>query len=490
MQLMRRAASGATRVLLRRISDGAARVHVFTGPGNNGGDGWLVAAELSRAGHRVRVTEVEESRTEDARLARTEALPFVSLGPPESPTDEPPTLVVDAILGTGSRGAPRGAVAAGVAAITALQELGATVAALDVPTGLDATTGDAASSVRADLTISFASAKRGQLISRTRCGELVVVDIGISDFVERIPGSAPLLVDSEWVHQRLPRIDAEAHKGTRRRVLMVGGTRGMAGAIALAARAALRSGVGMVRVCVERESVAPLQSSVVEATAVPWPDDDVELPDTLLRWPDALLIGPGFGDDTGARRRAERWLRDWRGPVVVDADALNVFAGDAESLGALLAGRPAVVTPHPAELARLAGIDVRAVLDQRFEIGRAMARTLRAVVLLKGVPTNISAENGDTLVSAAGTPVLATAGSGDLLAGIVATLVAQSDDPLVAAACGAWVHGKAGEIANAGRPIRGVTLADVVDALAHAWRSDRVAEIDGVLAHLPMVGEA
>ncbi len=484
MQLMRRAGLGAARVLLERADDPARRVAVVCcGPGNNGGDGWIVAAALARAGCTVHVREAGDARTVDAATARGEAIPLVSLGEPAAPPD----LVVDALLGTGARGALRGGVAELAAYVNDVGERGATVYALDLPTGVDATTGDVAEgAVRANVTVTFGTVKRGQLIARSACGEIVAIDIGLGSHAELADG-APVLVDERWVASRIPPLAAEAHKGIRRRVLIIGGDRGMAGAVALAARGALRSGVGMVKLCVHEASLAPLQGAVPEATAVTWPSGPPDR--ALAEWPHALLIGPGMGGGDEGRARVAGWLSAWSGPVVLDADALNAFAGDESALGDLLDGRPAIVTPHPLEFARLIGVDLDTVLDERFEIGARLARALHAVVLLKGVPTVVTAPDGTSVVSARGTPALGTAGSGDILGGIAVTLLAQAGDPFSAAACAAFTHGRAGELANAGRPVRGVTLDDVVRSLGLAWSLVSPRGVD-VLAQLPAVGEA
>lgn len=482
MQLMRRAGLGAARAIGEHLApDAGGRAVVCCGPGNNGGDGWIVAAALAGAGMSVHVREAGEVRSADAVTARSEALAHVALGAPL----EPPDVVVDALLGTGARGALRGAIAELAAYVDDARRRGARVVALDLPTGVDATTGEVAEgAVRADLTVTFGTVKRGHLLSRSMCGELLVVDIGLGAHAA-LPDGAPTLVDDGWVARRVPPLPAEAHKGMRRRILVVGGDRGMAGAVALAARGAVRSGVGMVKVCVHEASLAPLQSAVPEATAVPWPDDE---PDpSLLAWPHAVLIGPGLGGGSEGRDRVSAWLSAWSGPVVLDADALNAFAGDESALGDLLDGRPAIVTPHPLEFARLIGVDLDTVLEERFEVGARLARALHAVVLLKGVPTVITAPDGTSMVSARGTPVLGIAGSGDILGGIAVTLLAQSGEPLAAAACAAYAHGRAGEMANAGRSARGVALEDVVQSLGMAWVREAPLA-DGVLAALPSVG--
>jgi NAD(P)H-hydrate epimerase len=479
--LMRRAGHRAAQCISARFprchDDG---VLIFTGPGNNGGDGWVVAAECAGLGIPAKVLAVSEPRTPDAVWAR-------SLVRDASPDVATPAVVVDALLGTGASGAPRNEIADAIHEIATLRGRGASVVALDLPSGLDATTGNAPVSVVADLTVSFGTIKRGQVMRRDICGELVVADIGLESYAAIADGAA-VLIDADWVRERLPGIGARAHKGTRRRLLFVGASPGMAGATILASRAALRSGAGMVRCCAHRDSMVALQSAVPEATVVPWPAHDSGPDAELLEWSHALLIGPGLGLPD-ARRHVETWLRAWPGPTVLDADALTAFGGDLDSLGMLLESRPAVLTPHAGEAARLLGRSIEDVVARPFETAGELSERSRAVVLLKGVPTIVAAPGTVSLISARGTPALATAGSGDVLAGIVTTLLAQCGSAADAAAMGAFVHGRAAELANAGRPVRGVVLADVLAELSEAWRLENDALAEGELAWLPRVGD-
>jgi NAD(P)H-hydrate epimerase len=238
-----------------------------------------------------------------------------------------------------------------------------------------------------------------------------------------------------------------------------------------------------VRLSLAPASVAAAQAAAPEAISGAWPAPDATL-DATFGGANALLIGPGLGRSPATRALVERVLGAGRLPVALDADALNDFEGDAAALGRLLAGRAAVVTPHPAEAARLVGSTPDAVNEARYDVAPALARTLGACVLLKGVPTVIAAPDGRMVVSAAGSPVLAVAGSGDLLSGVVVTLLAQLADPFEAAACAAWAHGRAGELAALGRPARGVTLDDVEARLADAWRFEP-PPLYPVLAELP-----
>ena len=483
--LMQRAGAAAATEIVRRlphlISSG---VLVYTGPGNNGGDGWVLARALTAAGVRVAVMETSAAKTEDAKAERALALPRVA-----TDASGREGIVVDALLGTGSRGAPRDEIARAVPAIAEARARGATVVALDVPSGVDADTGEATVAVHADLTLTFAAVKRGLLAARSHTGTIVVLDIGLGEGREGLPE----LVREHWVRENVPPLGAEAHKGARGRLAIVGGGGGMTGAAVLAARAAMRSGIGLVRLVVPRESLPVVQGAEPHALAHAWPVDEegrAAMHATLSSWAHVLLIGPGLGNTEETREVARTTLSEWRGPVVIDADGLNVFAGDASALGSLCKGRPALLTPHLAEASRLLGEDSATILRDRYAAAHRLATITQATVLLKGVPSIVAAANGRSLVTASGTPALAAAGSGDLLAGISASLLARIPDPVVAGACAAWVHGRAGEIATRGRAPRGVPLSRVLESLELAWSfTPPPPSYPGIL-ELPAVAES
>lgn len=480
LTLMDRAGEGAAAAVVARfgalLADG---VRVYAGAGNNGGDGWVVARHLAGRGVPVEVLEVAEAKTADARAMRERALPGLTGDPlPRA------RVAIDALLGTGARGAPREPVSGAIERLRTERATGARIVALDVPSGLDATTGESHGACPADLTVSFGTVKRGQLVARAIVGELVVVDIGL-----RAPAAPlPELASAEWVRDQIPEIAADAHKGTRRKLAIVGGGEGMAGAAILAAQAALRSGIGMVRVFVHEASLLAVQTAVPSALAARWPSEQEAKSGGALSWADGVLIGPGLGEGDAARQLVERVLRGFEGPAVLDADALNVFRDEGPELGRQLRGRAALLTPHPAEAARLAGASVHEVLDRRFEVPAELAARTRAGVLLKGVPTVIAGVDGRTMVVARGTPALATAGSGDVLAGMAATLLTQLGDPLRAGACAAFVHGRAAELADPHRVTRGVDLGDIVRALGEAWRAWPARPVPPVLLELPAAG--
>jgi ADP-dependent NAD(P)H-hydrate dehydratase / NAD(P)H-hydrate epimerase len=488
--LMQRAGAAAAEELVRRLADRIdGGVLVATGPGNNGGDGWVVAAALHAVGVRVRVVECVAARTPDAvaerenaraaGVATTSDVADLSRGGEQ--------VVVDALLGTGFRAdtPPRGEIADAIARLRELSARGAAIVAMDLPSGVDATTGRNAGGLRCALTITFGTIKRGHLVARADCGDVVVVDIGLGAHA-RAAAERTRLATASWFAATLPPIDAAAHKGTRKKIAIVGGAAGMAGAAILAARAALRSGAGMVRCVVAPESLPAVQEAEPAALAAAWPDDDASAAG-IASWADALLVGPGLGR-ASARVIVERMLRAFAGPVVLDADALNAFAGDVGVLARILGGREALLTPHPAEFGRLTARSVEQVLDDRFELPRRLAAEARAAVLLKGVPTVVAAPAGRSVVVAEGTPVLATGGSGDVLGGIAATLLAQTGDAAIAGALAAFAHGRAAAAVSA-RQVRGYTLDDVLHALPSVWSLAPDVPRPPVLAELPSVGE-
>jgi hydroxyethylthiazole kinase-like uncharacterized protein yjeF len=481
--LMERAGNGAAGEISRRypeqLRDGAI---VFTGPGNNGGDGWVVAGRLARDGVKVTVVESVAAKSPDAVAWKKATVDSVTLA--DRVSDDGVGVAIDALLGTGSEGEPRGKIADGIASINRMRSRGARVAALDLPSGLDATTGSHSTCVVADVTLSFGGVKRGSLLARDCCGEIVALDIGLDDAPDLTDDRLPVLVDGAWVRSRIPPIRYDAHKGTRKHLAIVGAGPGMPGAVVLASRGALRSGIGLVRALVAPGSVGAVLQATPSALISEWPTNQKEISAEISKWADAIVIGPGLGKSKETRELVEKILGDSKVPVLLDADALNVFEGQTATLRKLLAERSALITPHVAEFARLAGVNVEKVLANRFDIGGELATTIGATVLLKGSPTVIFTLAGERFVVARGTAALGTGGSGDILSGIAGTLLAQLTDAATAASCAAWVHGRAAELCEY---VRGTTLEDVLYALPRAWNEGEPTPEPPVLAKLPAV---
>ena len=508
-ELMLQAGTAAAAVVLRECADHLSHgVALFAGAGNNGGDAYVMAAQLARAGIAVRLQASAPPRTTDAQRAAALAAPYLVHGAPTGNE----RLVVDGLLGTGHRGALREEIRANCACLALARDRGAVVVALDLPSGLEASSGEVAEgSVPAGLTLAFGTVKRAHLLRRDHVGQLLLLDIGLRLFGD-VPGDA----DDEawrWAHdlalgamrESMAPADAwQAHKGTRGRVGLAGGDRGMAGAIVLAARAALRSGAGLVHAIVDEASVSAVQSLVPQALAHRWPAPD-ESGHTDVRADaqsdvradaryDALAIGPGLGRGRGSATVMQRLLDLHRGtPLVLDAGALRLAADSAAALGTDPASvlhhwtREAthvVCTPHPGEFARLLGTSLPDSWEERAALLAHFAMRAGCTVLLKGAPTLVATPDGQPLwVVPHGTPMLATGGSGDCLTGIIATLLAQGCGARDAAVLGATVHGRAAERLTLARgTTRGSTLDEVLGELAAVWH-----EIDRPRAHAPGV---
>ena len=457
--LMHRAGEAAARWLHARPERSVA---VYTGPGNNGGDGWVIAGLLRHMGWTVTVHEAAPPRTADAQRAKADAERDGAFPTPAGNE----AVVLDALLGTGATGPAHGGVAAALDALRDARRQARAIIAIDIPTSLDATSGADVGAVPAAHTLTFGSVKQGQLLRRDLTGALHVLDIGL----HAADNMVPRLLTASQVAGLVPSVPPDAYKGTRSRVAIVGGGAGMAGAAILAARGAHMAGAGMVRADVAPQSQLALQVSVPFATARSWPRDGIAGVD--VRWPHAMVIGPGLdGTDAEVRTAVLALLHAWAGPVVLDAGALSAFAmpadderapldediesaaawptaGDARAtpratLRHALRGREALLTPHEGEFVALGGM--LGTPEARFGAPRVFAQTLGATVLLKGVPTVIAAPDGSIRVSATGTPALAMGGTGDLLAGIAGALLAQGLTAADAGAVAAWVHGTAAE---------------------------------------------
>jgi ADP-dependent NAD(P)H-hydrate dehydratase / NAD(P)H-hydrate epimerase len=494
--LMQLAGTAAAQEILRREHDKLrSGALVFTGPGNNGGDGWVVAGFLARSGVEVTVIEAVEARSPDAVAEKDAAIKLVTRRGPDgarSGNGAGAGVVIDALLGTGAEGEPRDAIAESISSINGLRDHGARVVSLDVPSGLNATTGVHSLCVLADVTFTFGGLKRGSLIARDCCGEIVVIDIGIDETeadgspAAKATEALPRLVDGNWVRSHIPPIPFDAHKGTRKHIAIVGGGAGMPGAVVLATQAAARSGAGLLRAFVEHGNADGVLGAVPFALVSEWPLEDSDLSKLISKWADAIVIGPGLGTSETAQKLVGKILSDSSLPVLLDADALNIFDGDIAALGNLLRGRQALITPHVAEFARLAKVTVQKVLDNRFDIGQDMARALNAIVLLKGPPTVIYTPVGERWVAARGTAALGTGGSGDVLSGVAGTFLAQVGDALSAACCAAWIHGRAAELCEY---VRGSTIEDVLYALPRALNESERRVDFPVLTELPAVAK-
>ena len=466
--LMENAGRGAADVIERILADMgasgapcAARVVVVCGQGNNGGDGFVVARHLLSRGFDVScfLTGPSEKVTGDARINHDAYIdlggPCVELAVGADLTSlenqaRGAAITVDALFGTGLARPIEGHLAEVVAIIN---RAGAHRVSLDIPSGLDADTGmPLGSAVRANDTVTFGCLKLGLLTpdGARLAGRVHLVDLGVPAIVLDKVGHVAEVVESKAVASFFSPRPADVHKHAAGSVLCIAGSAGKLGAALLVGRAALRGGAGLVTLASWPEAVDALELRVAELMSARIDRADIAGSlDGALSGKRTVVIGPGLGLDQAARTAVEHVLLRFEGTTIVDADALTLFAGRPEAFA--VASGPIVLTPHPGEAARLLGVKSHEVEQNRAGAVRELAERARATVVLKGARTMIAGASGPLYINTTGNPALATAGAGDVLAGIIAAFacVMPADR---AASCGVHVHGLA---ADRWRALRG-----------------------------------
>jgi NAD(P)H-hydrate epimerase len=488
LKLMEQAGEGVTQAILENFARAAKKgVLVVAGKGNNGGDG-LVAARLLRK---------KRIPCEVALLARKDELSpdaahnlgaYVKLRGKVTEVGETSLgllgeamrgkgLLVDAILGTGTRNAVRGVYAE---AITLMNASGLPIVAVDIPSGLDTDRGmPLGVAIQAEKTVALAYPKLGEVIypGLIYVGDLAVADIGIdSRAVEEVSPNIELL-EREAVRRLVPTRAPDSHKGTYGHVLVMAGSRGKTGAAILACRAAMRAGAGLVTLAAARSLNDIFATSMVEVMTEPLQDngaEEMEPPGDeawrrLLDRKNSLLFGPGIGV-YDATRSALRWLlRNLEMPWVIDADGLTNLVEELDRLRH--AKTPPILTPHPGEMARLIHRDSAIVNQDRVGIARAFAAAHRCHVVLKGARTVIATADGKAFINPTGNPGMASGGMGDVLAGMLAALLGQGLNPEEAMKLGVYLHGFVGDRAAAEKGHIGLIASDIIEGLPAGIRA-------------------
>ena len=479
-----RGAAEAIRALLEELKVGrsGARVVVVCGKGGNGGDGFVVARWLKKWGARVDVLlafpegEIGGDAAEKLReLKRSGLRPwlvedFEAAEQALARAD----ATVDALLGTGSRGAPEGRVARLIELINASGR----VVALDVPSGISAD-GDAPAglAVRALLTLTFAGVKRGLVAGpgAALAGHVEVVPIGIPP-EEVLRGVTTFLLEADDIAPHFPPRPRDAHKGTYGHLLIVAGALGKTGAAALAATAALRAGAGLVTVATPASQQPVVAGLVMEAMTEPLPETGArtlalkarEVVTELAAARDAVALGPGIGLDEETRAATRALTAEVTKPMAIDADGLSALAGHLDALRSAPAAR--CLTPHPGEMARLLGGSVADVQRDRLETVRQFATRHRVHVVLKGAWSAIGDPEGRVFVNPTGNPGMASGGTGDVLTGVLGALLARGMSPGAALQSAVYLHGLAGDIAAERVGEEALIAGDVVASLPDAFK--------------------
>ncbi|MCD4749804.1 MAG: NAD(P)H-hydrate dehydratase [Thermoanaerobaculales bacterium] len=481
--LMENAATGLVDAVREKFP-AARHILILCGPGNNGGDGLAAARHFANGGHRVRIllladpNDLSRDAAKNLELARAFALdltivPNDDIENVRSALQGPtrPDIVIDALLGTGLA-RPLGGRLARVSEM--LGEAGIPIVAVDVPTGLNGSRAQIPGpAVHADLTVTFGALKICHTLPPAceLCGEIAVVDIGIPPSAVE-SNSSTWWVEAEDIALMLPNRAAAGHKGTFGHLLLVAGAKGRGGAAAMAAKAAVAGGSGLVTVAVPDPVLSVVDGACLEAMTLALPadgDSEAAGPGSLQEvFPrmSAVAAGPGLGTNGGARETVMMLIDDWVGPLLLDADGINLLSGHPERLAHH--NGPTVLTPHPGELGRLLDRPTSEVIDDRLAAAREAAKRSGAVVVAKGYRTIIADPEGRAWIIPTGDHHLGTGGSGDVLTGLLGALLAQGLDPARAALVGCWLHGRAGELGGESWPAA-VPASELPSLVAAAW---------------------
>ncbi len=481
--LMENAALGVVDALVARFPE-ARSVAIFCGPGNNGGDGLAVARQLAQRGFELHLYLLAGGRalSEDAavqlaicRRGRLEVVEVEAAAELERALTEAERcdLLVDALFGTGLT---RGLEGLFAACVVGLNTLGRPILAVDLPSGLDASRHQPPGPhIEADLTVTFAAPKLGHVLdpAARAVGELAVADLGIPGFLLDEADSDLEWLEAEEVASLLPRRPADSHKGSCGHVLLVVGGPGRAGAAILAAQAAVRGGAGLVTAAVPAPLLPLVDGGSLESLTLALPagadgELSAEAAAVVLeaaKGKTSLAVGPGLGRTEGAQETIRNLVRHCPLPLVLDADGLNAFAGRLEVLREQPA--PTVLTPHPGEMGRLLGLSTAQVQADRLAAVRRAAALSGAVVVLKGHQSLIAGPE-TTWINPTGNPGMASGGSGDVLTGTIAALLAQGLEAAEAARVAVYLHGLAGDRAAARLGEVGLTASDLVAELPAA----------------------
>lgn len=458
------------------------RIAVFCGKGNNGGDGFAIARRLYQLGAEVTVYLVCGNEFKgDAKtnfdiikkmnvnidvIYDTENLNYIIRAS---------DIVIDAIYGTGIHG-----IVGGISydVINEINENSKYTLSVDVPSGINSDSGEICGiCAKADRTVTFAAYKVGMLLfpAADYVGRVTVADISIPDYIIEGQDIKINITDDELVRDNFPKRENNSQKGDYGKLLVIAGSEGMSGAAYLSSQSAVTAGSGLVTLVVPASINTAMEAKTTEVMTCPVEDISGHISFgaqekilELLKKADAVLIGPGLGRSIDAARITEMVLAESKVPVIVDADGINAVAKNMDILRRSTC--PVIFTPHTVEMSRLTGLEKDYIEENRIVVSREFADEYGATVILKGHHTIVTAENGNQYISITGNPGLATGGSGDVLAGILASFVARGIDETMSAAMAVYIHGMAGDIAKEKYGIESVTATEIMRGIPYAMR--------------------
>jgi hydroxyethylthiazole kinase-like uncharacterized protein yjeF len=463
-------------------------IYIVCGKGNNGGDGFVVARHLHNRGAKVRIFLVAKASQLKGDPKTNHAILWKALKEGKSSTlqilekinaqtlkrQPQPDIVVDALFGTGFSGVVRGEY---VGLIKWMNDCGAKVVAVDIPSGVNANNGNVENlAVSADMTVTMGLRKIGLLVHQGRAcsGEVHVADIGIPKTVYGHSGIRTWYVQSGDVRRMLPRRPLNAHKHSVGKIFVLAGSRGLTGAAVMSCNAAMRAGAGAVVLGIPESLLPVVTRKLTEVMANPVAETDEQsvsraaLPEIsrFMKWADIVVLGPGLGRNKETVEVILQLIETTKKPILIDADGLNALALDPKVLRRRKA--ETILTPHTGELSRLVELTAEEIEKNRVDVARSESKALRSYLVLKGAPTVVGTPSGDVFVNSTGNSGMATAGAGDVLTGTIAALWGQHMSAAEASVCGVYLHGLAGDLAKEKYGEMGLTATDIIEAMPHA----------------------
>lgn len=463
------------------IDLGAKKLLILAGPGNNGGDGIAVGRILKNKEIDIKIFQLfnENKLSIDCKkqinIAEKFRIPIFKRYPTKKELSEA-DIILDAIFGTGLERKIEGELEN---FINILNSLNKKVVAVDLPSGISADTGEVlGTAVSAILTVTFGLPKRGHFLfpGRDYVGKLIIEDIGFPKALTESEALKINLIDRHLAHSLIPNRPLYSNKGTYGHVLVIAGSVGKTGAAMLCSRGALRTGAGLVTLAIPNVIKDVFQSKAMEEMIFPLPCNNLTLSKQAIKEidlfikekADVVAFGPGIGINEDTEEILRFLLAECSVPLVIDADGITILSKQPDLLKKTEIDT--VITPHPGELSRLVKLSVKEIESKRIDITQQVAREFRTIVVLKGVPTIVSNPEGNTFINTTGNPGMATGGSGDVLTGIISSLIGQKVDPFHAAALAVYIHGLSGDLASKNKGLHGLIAGDIIEYLPQAFK--------------------
>jgi len=480
--LMENAGRGCVNIVEEYFNLEGLRTLIICGTGNNGGDGFVIGRHLQNRNAMVKIilvgkgNQLKGDALLNYRLAKKSKIEIHESATIDSVRQlcdtYNPVVLVDALFGTGFKGAPKGM---HHRIIEAINNTDAFIFSVDIPSGINGDDGQFEKTcVIADATATMCLPKRGNFLypGREFCGDLYIVDIGVP--YNLIDHGFPRIVEFEDVNRLLPFRPPDGNKGTFGNILIIAGARGFSGAAAMAAISALKVGGGLVRLAAPKGIMDALESKLLEVVKVPLPqtDDETISPDAIrillqhLENTDVVLVGPGITTHPETAKFLYKFLPHVSVPVIIDADAINIIAQDIKFFKKIRT--PFILTPHPGELSRLTKQTPQKINLKRVDLAPQLAKEYGGVLILKGAPTIIASPEGEVYVNPTGNSGLASAGSGDVLVGMISGFLAQNLSPIEATTIAVFLHGLCAELAMDESNEYALTAGDLITYIPHA----------------------